>query len=43
MTVQQIAEYLQLHKKKYALATEEKIPATKVTGKWMFPRELIDR
>ena len=44
MTVRQIAEYLQLNEKKiYALATEEKIPATKVTGKWMFPRELIDR
>ena len=42
MTVQQIAKYLQL-KKKYALATEENIPAAKVTGKWMFPRELIDR
>ena len=43
MTVRQIAEYLQLNEKIYALATEEKIPATKVTGKWMFPRELIDR
>ena len=42
MTVRQIAEYLQLNEKIYALATEEKIPATKVTGKWMFPRELID-
>ena len=43
MTVRQITKYLQLNKKKYALATEEKIPAAKVTGKWMFPRELIDR
>ena len=33
MTVRQVAEYLQLNEKKiYALATEEKIPATKVTG-----------
>ena len=43
MTVQQITEYLQLNEKIYALATEEKIPATQVTGKWIFPRELIDR
>ena len=44
MTVRQVAEYLQLNEKKVnALATEEKIPATKITGKWMFPRELIDR
>ena len=27
----------------YALATEENIPATKATGKWVFTRELIDR
>jgi len=43
MTVWQIAKYLQLKEKIYALATEERIPAAKVTGKWMFPRELIDR
>lgn len=44
MSVRQVAEYLQLNEKKvYALVNEGTIPATKVTGKWMFPRELIDR
>ena len=44
MSVKQIAEYLHLNEKKvYALVNEGKIPATKVTGKWMFPRELVDR
>ncbi|MFW2438378.1 MAG: substrate-binding domain-containing protein [Arenicellales bacterium] len=44
LSVKQVAEYLQLNEKKvYALANEGHIPATKVTGKWMFPRELIDR
>jgi len=44
MSVKQVAAYLQLNEKKvYALVNEGKIPATKVTGKWMFPRELIDR
>ena len=44
MSVRQVAAYLQLNEKKiYALVNEGKIPATKVTGKWMFPRELIDR
>ena len=44
MSVKQVAEYLQLNEKKiYALVNEGKIPATKVTGKWMFPRELVDR
>ena len=44
MSVKQVAEYLHLNEKKvYALINEGTIPATKVTGKWMFPRELIDR
>ena len=44
LSVKQVAEYLQLNEKKvYTLANEGHIPATKVTGKWMFPRELIDR
>ena len=44
LSVKQVAAYLQLNEKKiYSLANEGDIPATKVTGKWMFPRELIDR
>ena len=44
LNVKQVSEYLQLNEKKvYSLANEGHIPATKVTGKWMFPRELIDR
>ena len=44
LSVKQVAAYLQLNEKKvYALVGEGRIPATKVTGKWMFPRELIDR
>ena len=44
LSVKQVAAYLQLNEKKvYALVNEGKIPATKVTGKWMFPRELVDR
>ncbi len=44
LSVKQVAAYLQLNEKKvYALVNEGRIPATKVTGKWMFPRELIDR
>lgn len=44
MNVKQVADYLNLNEKKvYALVNEGKIPATKVTGKWMFPRELVDR
>ena len=44
MSVKQVASYLQLNEKKiYALVAEHRIPATKITGKWMFPRELIDK
>jgi putative molybdopterin biosynthesis protein len=44
LTVKQVAEYLDVHEKKiYALAAEGVIPATKITGKWLFPRDLIDQ
>ncbi len=44
LNVRQLAEYLHLNEKKvYAMAAEGKIPATKLTGKWLFPRVLIDR
>ena len=44
LSVKQAAVYLQLNEKKiYELANQGVIPATKVTGKWMFPRELLDR
>jgi putative molybdopterin biosynthesis protein len=44
MSVHQVADYLHLNEKKiYTLVNEGKIPATKVTGKWMFPRELVDQ
>ncbi len=44
MNVKQVAEYLHLNEKKiYSLVNEERIPATKITGKWLFPRELVDR
>ena len=44
MSVKQVAEYLHLNEKKiYVLVNEGQIPATKITGKWMFPRELVDR
>lgn len=44
MNVRQVARYLQLNEKKiYSLVSEGSIPATKITGKWIFPRDLVDR
>jgi excisionase family DNA binding protein len=43
LTVAQAAEYLHLNEKKlYALIQEDRIPATRTTGKWLFPRRLVD-
>jgi excisionase family DNA binding protein len=44
MTVRQVASYLQVNEKKiYSLVREGKIPASKLTGKWLFPRDLVDQ
>ncbi len=38
MNVRQVARYLQINEKKvYALVNEGRIPATRLTGKWLFP------
>jgi excisionase family DNA binding protein len=37
------AQYLGVHEKQlYMLVREKRIPATRVTGKWIFPRRLLD-
>jgi excisionase family DNA binding protein len=44
MNVKQVSGYLHLNQKKiYTLVNKGQIPATKITGKWMFPKELIDK
>lgn len=44
MTLQEVAEYLQLSKDLiYRLAQSGKIPASKVGSRWRFRRERIDR
>jgi excisionase family DNA binding protein len=44
MSTRQAARYLGINEKKiYALAKGGKIPCTRVTGKWTFPRTLIDQ
>ena len=43
LTAKEAADYLNINEKKiYALANARKIPCTKVTGKWLFPRKIID-
>lgn len=43
MNTKEVAQYLGVHEKQvYGLIKEKKIPSTRVTGKWVFPRKLID-
>jgi len=43
MNTKEVAEYLNVNEKLvYRLIKEKKIPGTKVTGKWTFPKRLID-
>ena len=43
MNTKEVAQYLGIHEKQvYALIKADRIPATRVTGKWIFPKKLID-
>jgi excisionase family DNA binding protein len=43
MNTKEVAKYLGIHEKQvYALIKSKRIPSTRVTGKWVFPKELID-
>lgn len=43
MSTKEVAQYLSIHEKQvYALIKSKKIPSTRVTGKWIFPKKLID-
>jgi excisionase family DNA binding protein len=44
MNTKEAAEYLGINEKQvYALIKSKSIPCTRVTGKWVFPKKLIDR
>ena len=43
LTTKEVAEYLSINEKQvYRLIKEKKIPSTRITGKWLFPKNLID-
>jgi excisionase family DNA binding protein len=43
MSTKQVAQYLGIHEKQvYALIKSKRIPSTRVTGKWVFPKKMID-
>jgi len=43
MNTKEVAKYLGIHEKQvYALIKSKRIPATRVTGKWVFPKKIVD-
>ena len=43
MTTHEVATYLRIKERKiYDLVRGGRIPCSRVTGKWLFPRSLID-
>jgi len=43
MSTKEVAKYLGIHEKQvYALIKSKRIPSTRVTGKWVFPKKMID-
>jgi len=43
LTTKEIAQYLSINEKQvYRLIKDKRIPATRITGKWLFPKNLID-
>jgi excisionase family DNA binding protein len=43
MTTREVADYLRIKERKvYDLVRRRRIPCSRVTGKWLFPRQLVD-
>lgn len=44
LTTREVAQYLRLNEKKvYDLVARKQLPAARISGKWLFPRHLIDQ
>lgn len=44
LNTKEVADYLNINEKMvYSLISDKGLPATKVTGKWLFPKHLVDR
>lgn len=44
LTTREVARYLRLNEKKiYDLVSRGRLPAARISGKWLFPRRLVDR
>ncbi len=43
LTTKEVAQLIKVNEKMvYSLVSEKGLPATKITGKWLFPRKLVE-
>jgi putative molybdopterin biosynthesis protein len=43
LTAREVAEYLSINEKQVCrLIKDHRIPATRITGKWLFPKDIQD-
>ena len=44
LSTKEVAQFLDVNEKMvYSLVAEKGLPATKITGKWLFPRHLVEQ
>ncbi|MCU0556175.1 MAG: helix-turn-helix domain-containing protein, partial [Desulfobacterales bacterium] len=44
MSTKEVAQFLDVNEKMvYALISDKGLPAAKITGKWLFPRHLVEQ
>jgi putative molybdopterin biosynthesis protein len=44
LTTKEVAKFLKINEKMvYSLVSEKELPATKITGKWLFPKHLVEQ
>ena len=44
LTTREVAQFLNINEKMvYSLVSEKRLPASKVTGKWLFPKNLVEQ
>ena len=44
LTTKEVAEFLSINEKMvYSLVAEKGLPASKITGKWLFPKHLVEQ
>ena len=44
LSTREVSKFLNVNEKMvYTLVSEKRLPATKITGKWLFPQHLVEQ